>query len=304
MIDAVGPLQVFNDARLATGERAYRVTLVSETGGPVETDTGVALDTRPFARGKAPDTVLLSGGDSALAAATAPALQAYLARVAGRCRRLGSVCLGAFILAEGGHLDGLRATTHWENCADLQRRYPRIDVRADSIFEADRGVWTSAGVTAGIDMALAMVEEDIGRAEALRLAQSLVLYVRRSGGQRQFSAALQRQTLSKGAAFDGLVATILEDLSADLSVPRLAEMANMSERNFSRRFTEIMGLSPARYVETLRVDAACDALQDGETKLAELPRHFGFGSAERMRRAFQRTKGIAPSDYRERFCRA
>lgn len=303
LIDVTGPLQVFNDARLPSGAKAYRISLVSETGGPVVTDTGFALDTQPFAacRQSLPDTLIVSGGDSALMAARSTALLSFLEDMAGRCRRLGSVCLGAFVLAQGGHLNGRRATTHWENCAQLRQQFPQIDVRENAIFEEDTGIWTSAGVTAGIDMALSMVEHDLGRAEALRIAQSLVLYVRRTGGQRQFSTALTRQMQSKSGEFDDLVAVMLFDLSSDLSVPRLAAMACMSERSFARKFSATMGLSPARFVEELRVDAACEALQRGEAILSELPVMFGFGNAERMRRAFQRHKGIAPSEYRARF---
>lgn len=308
LIDVTGPLQVFNDARLPDenglpGRKAYQIDLLSEHGGPVVTDAGIALETAAFETGgsNAPDTLLVSGGNSALEAAKSDGLQEFLSRMSGRVRRLGSVCLGAFILARGGHLAGKRATTHWMACSDLQRRYPDIHLKENAIFEKDGKVWTSAGVTAGIDMALAMVEEDLGRAEALRLAQSLVLYVRRTGGQQQFSSALARQMQSTGDAFDGLVTEIMADLAADLSVPRLAERAHMSERNFARRFSKVMGMSPARFVEDLRVEAACDALQRGEARLAELPHLFGFGNAERMRRAFRRKKGIAPQDYLQRF---
>ena len=303
LIDVTGPLQVFNDARLPSGEKAYRVSLVSEAGGPVVTDTGFALDTQPFetCRPSPPDTMIVSGGDSAILAAQSAALLSFLGEMAGQCRRLGSVCLGAFVLAHGGHLNGRRATTHWENCALLREEFPLIDVRTDSIFEEDTGIWTSAGVTAGIDMALAMIEQDLSRSEALRLAQSLVLYVRRAGGQRQFSAALTRQVQSKSGEFDDLIAQMLAHLSSDLSVPRLAAMARMSERSFARKFAATMGTGPARFVEDLRVEAACEALQRGEAQLAELPFLFGFGNAERMRRAFHRHKGIAPSDYRNRF---
>lgn len=178
--------------------------LVSENGGSVVTDTGVPLATEPFeaCHRNLPDTLLVSGGDSALDAANSAKLRSFLDEMAQLCRRIGSICLGAFILAAAGHLNGRRATTHWENCAQFQLRFPQVDVREDSIFEEDGRVWTSAGVTAGIDMALVMVERDLGREEALRLAQSLVLYVRRTGGQRQFSAALTRQVQSRGGEFD------------------------------------------------------------------------------------------------------
>ncbi|MEI2296549.1 GlxA family transcriptional regulator [Ensifer sp. MJa1] len=303
LIDVTGPLQVFNDARSLAGSPAYAIALISETGGPVVTDTGVALETLPFSQcmSAPPDTLLVSGGQSALQAATSGALLDFLAGMAGQCRRLGSICLGAFILARGGHLDGRRATTHWEDCAQLRAEFPAIDVREDSIFEEDGGIWTSAGVTAGIDMALAMVEEDLGRDEALRLARSLVLYVKRTGGQRQFSAALDQQIRSRGDRFDALVTAIRSNLAADLSVPRLADMAHMSERNFSRLFTETMGASPAQFIEEMRVDAACDAFQRGDVSVSGAPLLFGFGNPERMRRAFQRRKGISPSDYEARF---
>jgi len=303
LLDVTGPLQVFSDARRTDGTKAYRLLVISEYGGPIVTDTGLALDTLPFevCHKLPPDTLLVSGGDSALEAAHSLRLILFLEQWAGRCRRLGSICLGAFILAHGGHLNGRWATTHWENCAQLRRQFPLIKVRDTSIFEEDNGVWTSAGVTAGIDMALAMVEQDLGRSESLRLAQSLVLYLRRTGGQRQFSAILARQVQSKGGVFDFLVTKIMADLSSDLSVASLAATANMSERTFARKFAAIMGISPASFVEELRVDAACEALQRHEAHLSELPVLVGFGNAERMRRAFHRHKGIAPSDYQSRF---
>lgn len=308
LIDVTGPLQVFNDARFpdATGlpgRKAYEIELLSERGGPVVTDAGISLETGAFdtCASDPPDTLLVSGGNSALEAAKSDGLQIFLSEMSGRVRRIGSICLGAFILARGGLLNGKRATTHWMACSDLQRRYPDIKLNENSIFEKDGKVWTSAGVTAGIDMALAMVEEDLGRTEALRLAQSLVLYVRRTGGQQQFSSALARQMQSSGDVFDALVTDIMANLAADLSVPRLAEKVHMSERNFARKFSKVMGMSPARFVEDLRVEAACEAMQRGEAQLAELPHLFGFGNAERMRRAFQRKKGIAPQDYLQRF---
>ena len=308
LIDVTGPLQVFADACLpgkngSKGEKAYRTLLVSAEGGDIVTDTGVALATRPMTEclAKPPDTLLISGGNSALAAARSGVLRSFVRKMTGRSRRVGSICLGAFILAASGLLNGRRATTHWMNCGDLQVQYPEISVCENSIFEEDQGIWTSAGVTSGIDMALAMVEQDLGRQEALRLAQTLVLFVRRTGGQRQFSSILKRQVQSAGGEFDTLVSAVLADLSADLSVPQLAAMAHMSERNFARRFTAALGVSPARFVEELRVEAACESLQRGDANLADLPHLYGFGNAERMRRAFQRNKGIAPQHYQARF---
>jgi transcriptional regulator GlxA family with amidase domain len=303
LLDVCGPLQVFNDARTQEGTRAYAVDLVSELGGPVETDTGVALETRSFAQySQLPaDTLLVSGGDSALEAARSPVMQDFLADAATACRRFGSICLGAFILAGGGFLNGRRATTHWEGCRRLADSHPFIEVQENAIFVEDRGIWTSAGVTAGIDMALAMVEEDLGRPEALRIAKALVLPVRRTGGQSQFSAALATQLKTGDGKFAKLISRILEDLTQDLTVPKLAAMVCMSERNFSRVFTASLSVSPARFVERLRVDHACEILQRGDASLADLPQLAGFSNAEQMRRAFQRNRGISPSDYKARF---
>ncbi|MHA7775793.1 GlxA family transcriptional regulator [Roseibium sp. M-1] len=303
LLDVCGPLQVFNDARTTDGAKAYVTDLVSELGGPVVTDTGVSLETVSFidyAKGPA-DTLLVSGGDSALEAARSPQMLNFLKENAGKSRRVGSICLGAFILAAGGFLDGRRATTHWEGCRHLARAHPQVDVQENAIYAEDGGIWTSAGVTAGIDMALAMVEEDLGRTEALRIARSLVLPVRRTGGQSQFSAALKTQMKTGDGRFSGLVTRMLEDLTQDLSVPRLAAMACMSERNFSRVFTASFSMSPARFVERLRVDHACEILQRGDAPLAELPYLAGFSNAEQMRRAFQRNRGIPPSGYQTRF---
>jgi transcriptional regulator GlxA family with amidase domain len=305
LLDVVGPLQVFNDARLPTGDKAYRVILLSHLGGSVVTDTGFELFTDSFesCSDVKIDTLIVSGGDSALEAAHSTQLHAFFEQTKNRCRRLCSVCMGAFILAEGGHLNGRRATTYWENCGELGLRYPEIRVQSDSLFEIDGKIWTSAGVTAGIDMALAMVENDISRAEALRLAQSLVLYVRRTGGQKQFSAMLVRQVQSKGALFDLLIAKILSDLTADLSVTNLALMSNMSERTFARKFTHITKVTPARFIEELRVEAACQLISAENLDLSRVITLCGFASPEHMRRAFQRIKGIAPSEYKARFGR-
>ena len=185
----------------------------------------------------------------------------------------------------------------------MQSEYPRITVRKDSIFEKDGHLWTSAGVTAGIDMALAMVEEDLGRAETLRLAKSMVLYVRRTGGQKQFSEALALQSQVKSGLFDTLTAKVMANLNADLSVANLASMSVMSERTFARQFKHIMQMSPAKFVEQLRISAACEAMQTEHVNLSDLIAICGFSSAEHMRRAFHRHKGVSPSEFQARFGR-
>ncbi|MBV6633269.1 MAG: helix-turn-helix domain-containing protein [Alphaproteobacteria bacterium] len=303
LIDVCGPLQVFSDARTAAGDAAYQIDLVSITGGLVGTDTVTPLQTRPFSDFPAYpwDTVLVSGGNSAFAAAMDQELLAHLQTLATTTRRLGSICLGAFVLAAAGLLDGRQATTHWEGCEQLAADYPHINVQEDAIFTHDDGIWTSAGVTSGIDMALAMVEEDLGQAETLRLAKSLVLPTKRGGGQRQFSAALELQTTSSGTRFAGLVSDILADPAQPLTVPEMAAKVGMSERHFSRLFTAKLGVSPARFVERLRVEQACDLMHQSTLGLQTIQAQVGFSNGEQMRRAFQRVRGVSPSAYRQKF---
>lgn len=296
LLDVTGPLQVFADAR-----PGYRIALASARGGRIVTDTGVALETLPLAGLGPLDTLIVSGGDAARGAAQDPAVQAALAQAVPRVRRLGSVCVGAFVLAAGGWLDGRRAVTHWEYCDRLAASWPGVTVEPDAIFTEDRGVWTSAGVTAGIDMALAMVEADRGRAEALRLARDLVLYLKRPGGQRQFSQPLRQQLAARDNRFEGLIAWIADHLSGDLSVPVLAARVGMSERSFARLFKEVTGTTPARHVEEARVEAAGEALARGEITRKQAVAAYGFGQEERMRRAFHRCKGVAPAEWMARF---
>jgi transcriptional regulator GlxA family with amidase domain len=241
----------------------------------------------------------VSGGDVE-AAANDPELRRWLRGMARRVRRLASVCSGAFVLAEAGLLDGRRATTHWAGLPILERRYPRIHVDADAIFVRDGRVYTSAGVTAGIDLALALVEEDLGRATALAVARRLVVFLKRPGGQSQFSRHLAAQTIEPGA-LRGVPEWILEHLDDDLPVERLARRAAMSPRNFARVFRRSTGLTPAKYVEHARVEAARRLLEDGADGLEAVAARCGFASGERMRRTFVRHVGVVPIDYRRLF---
>ncbi|MDF1721581.1 MAG: DJ-1/PfpI family protein [Minwuia sp.] len=305
LLDVTGPMQVFNDARDADGSAAYRITLVSEHGGIVATDTGLGLATRPLSAMAAEgiDILLVSGGGSALAAAGSGGLQTWLAGTAPRASRYGSICLGAFILARGGLLNGHRVATHWGWCDHLADAYPEIEVDPDAIFVVDGRLWTSAGVSAGIDMALGMVEVDLGRSEALRLARALVLYLKRPGGQSQFSSSLERQSDSETGRFDQLDAWIRQNITADLSVQDLAAKAAMSERTFARSYRSATGLTPARAVEIMRVEAACAFLGRNTASVKQIAVDAGFGTEERMRRAFQRQKGISPSGWQAHFGR-
>jgi transcriptional regulator GlxA family with amidase domain len=270
----------------------------------VETTSGVALQaTRAFtARQTVPDTLIVAGGPGTRAASRDGKLVGALRRMAERTPRVASVCTGAYPLAATGLLDGRRATTHWRVCDAFASRFPKVEVDADAIFVIDGKFHTSAGVTAGIDLALALVERDLGRREALAIARQLVVFLRRPGGQSQFSAHLQAEPDRDGEArFATLAGWMVDHLDADLSVEALAGRASMSPRNFARRFSAEMGATPARYVQRLRLDAARRLLTEGELPIAEVARRCGYGTVETMRLAFQRRLKVAPQEFRNRF---
>ena len=294
-LDATGPYEV-----LRAG--GYQVELASPDGQPVRSDSGLLLGVDralPSVRGPL-DTLLIAGGSGVDEAMTDPVVQRAVRRLAPTSRRVASVCSGAFVLAEAGLLDGRRATTHWRRCASLAERYPAITVESDPIFVRDGNVWTSAGVTAGMDLALALVEEDRGREVALTIARHLVMYVQRPGGQAQFSAALRAQRADREVLRE-LQAWLPDHLDLDLSVERLAERAAMSGRHFARAFAAETGVTPARYVDDLRVESARRLLESTRRPVADVAAACGFGSAETMRRAFLRAVRVPPADYRRRF---
>lgn len=305
LMDITGPLQAFSDARYDDGRRAYRVVLVSELGGPVTSDTGVRLETtRLDATALASvDTLLVAGGDFEVSPAPPASLVTRLARYLDRPRRLGSICTGAFILAKLGVLDGREATTHWAFCSQLEREHPTVVVKPDAIFVTSGRIWTSAGVSAGIDMALAMIESDLDHLAALKVARGMVLFLKRPGGQSQFSVELRRQMHDARGRFDDLHDWIRANLDAELSVPTLANAARMSPRNFARVYFRETGESPARHVEKLRIEAAVRLLESADDPIQLVARRTGFGDDERMRRAFIKTYGVSPQDYRNRFGR-
>lgn len=306
MLDAVGPAEVFAFATLIMRGRGYRLLVVSPDGEPVRSDSGLRLvadgalsevaerlDTDPV------DTLVVAGGFGYDRAAQ-PKFIRTIRRIADRSRRVCSVCTGSFLLAAAGLLSGRSATTHWLVSADLGRRYPDIAVEPDRIYVRDGNVYTSAGVTAGIDLALALVEADHGSEVARHAARALVVFLQRPGGQSQFSTRLDH-----GVAADSPLRAVLDsitaDPAADHSVPRLAERARMSERHLGRVFSEQAGTTPARFVERVRVEAARDLLERSAMPVEAVSRHSGFGSDETMRRAFLRVLGVAPADYRDRF---
>lgn len=303
LLDITGPLQAFNDARFKDGSPAYEVLLVSETGGAVASDTGIKLETQKLDERTldSVDTLLVSGGELDLPISATSSLRRCLVSHLGRPRRIGSICTGALILAEMGVLDGHEATTHWSACKRLELEYPKVHVHRDAIFVTSGRIWTSAGVTAGIDMALAMIEEDLDHDTALKVARSLVLFLKRPGGQSQFSVELERQINDIHGRFDRLHDWMRANLNRDLSVQKLADVAHMSERNFARVYLRETGENPARAVERMRMEAAIRLLESADKSIVNIARDAGFGDDERMRRAFVKNYGLSPQEYRSRF---
>ena len=309
ILDLVGPLQVFARAsdmykRASPASLPiYSVEVVSISASrSLFANCGVrVIADRTFreVRGKI-DTLLVAGGDAIEQNEINPKAVRWLKRISPRIRRVGSVCTGAMLLARAGLLDGRRATTHWNWCQTLIKRAPRARVERDPIFVRDENVYTSAGVTAGMDLALALVEEDHGSRLALQVARNLVLYLRRPGGQSQFSAALSLQLTDRKPLLE-LEAWVLDNLQKALTVPLLAQRVAMSPRNFARVFTKEMKTTPAKFVERLRVEAARRRLEESHNSMETIADECGFGNVNSMRNVFQRTLKIAPGQYRRHF---
>jgi transcriptional regulator GlxA family with amidase domain len=302
-LDLSGPLEVFATAnRLARGGAPpYALQIVAPAARPVTGISRVRIvpdATCQQVRGRV-DTLIVAGGDVRAVIADHAVLR-WLTGMSRRARRVASVCTGAFLLAEIGLLAKRRATTHWQAAHLLAERYPRVSVEPDAIFVRDGRVYTSAGVTAGIDLALALVEEDRGHAAALAVARQLVVFLKRPGGQSQFSSALAAQAAAPGP-LKSLPEWIVEHLTDDLSVDALAGRAGMSARHFARVFRTELGVSPAKFVARARLDAARRWLEDGALGLEQVAARCGFASAEQMRRTFRRHLKVVPIDYRKRF---
>lgn len=307
LLDFSGPQTVFWTAsRMMKGRGlpGYRCHVASAAGGSIRTAEGVALETRPVSDfANAPiDTVMLPGSFYMYDLLPgADVLVEWLRRAAGTARRMASVCSGAFLLAQAGLLNGKRAATHWLMCDGLRERFPDVEVDRDAIFVRQGSIWTSAGVTSCIDLSLAMVEADCGRDAAMRVARELVVFLKRPGGQSQFSEMLESQTRDRGA-FDELHAWLGDHLgSAGLTVEALAERAGMSPRNFARLYKEKTGRTPAKALEMFRLEAARRMLEDSDRNVTQIARACGFGDEERMRVTFLRNLSVTPRDYRRRF---
>jgi transcriptional regulator GlxA family with amidase domain len=295
-LDVVGPAEVFATAG------AYEVEVVAPDPEPFSMSNGMRVvphSGMDDVRGRI-DTLVIAGGQGTRRAATDPRVIDWTRAAAKRSRRVTSVCSGAFVLAAAGLLDGRRATTHWQWCDTLAGLFPQVEVERDAIFVVDGPVYTSAGVTAGMDLALALVEEDLGADVAREVAQELVVFLRRPGGQSQFSAQIaappaEREPLREIQTY------IAANVGAELSVPALARRAAMSPRNFARAFRREVGMTPAAYVESVRVEQARIALEGSDAQVESIARHCGFGTVETMRRAFHRRLGVGPAAYRSRF---
>lgn len=300
-LDALGPYEVFQLAKDPSGQPAYDVVLAGPHSGPIRTESGLTLVADHALADLEPHTLVVPGssmGDGA--ACLAPEVLKAVRTVAPMVTRMVGICTGAFALAHTGQLTNRRATTHWTRAEELQRAFPCIRVQPDAIFVHDGPVWTSAGVTAGIDLALALVEQDLGRPAALSIARELVVFLRRPGGQSQFS-----RYLSDPSPTDDRMARlrrwIADRLHEPLNIEQLAQYVAMSPRNFRRVFRQQLNTTPAQFVERCRVDAVAAALETSDETLDALAGRFGLGNAERLRRAFHRWLGVSPRDYRARF---
>ncbi|MEU6257230.1 GlxA family transcriptional regulator [Streptomyces sp. NPDC047043] len=299
-LDVTGPLEVFAGAEKHT-PGTYRIRTASPDGAPVRTSSGLTLvPDESLAEAPDPHTLLVPGGEGTRRTGRDARLTDWLREHGSRAERLVSVCTGALLLAEAGLLDGRRATTHWAYCAKLARDHPAVEVDPDPIYIRDGHVATSAGVTSGIDLALALVEEDLGRDTALALARHLVVFLRRPGNQAQFSAQLAAQTARREPLRE-VQQWVTEHPSGDLSVESLAERAALSPRHFARAFQAETGMTPGRYVDRVRLEHARRLLEDTADGVEEISRASGYGTPEAMRRAFVRTLGAAPAEYRRRF---
>jgi transcriptional regulator GlxA family with amidase domain len=293
-LDVTGPLEVF-----AGAGAAYRVMTASPDGAAVRTSSGLTLAAdADLSAVPPPDTVVVPGGEGTRD--TDPVIVEWLRAHASRARRVVSVCSGAFLLAEAGLLAGRRATTHWRVCGTLARRYPDVQVDPEPIFVRDGPIATSAGVTAGIDLALALVEEDLGRDVALAIARHLVMFLRRPANQTQFSTQLSAQVASRPGLRE-VQRWIADNPHADLSVPALARRASLSPRQFARAFTAEVGETPGRYVDGVRLETARRLLEESDDSIDRIAARCGYGTSEAMRRAFVRVLGVPPAEYRRRF---
>ena len=301
ILDVTGPLEVFSSASRFLPAVRYRTQVVTTGGGPVRANCGLEFASSAIGDITGPiDTLMVAGGSAMDCAVADSELLAQIRRLAADARRVTSVCSGAFLLAAAGLLQGRRATTHWADCRQLDATYAEVTVEPDAIYVQDGNVWTSAGVTAGIDLALALVADDHGHQAAATVARQLVVYLQRSGGQAQFSALLAGQAADTEPVRD-LLSWLRDHLTDDLSVPALARQINLSERQFTRVFKAEVGATAADHVEAVRLDSACRLLETTNRTIEQIAKTCGFGTPETMNRTFRRRLNTTPGDYRHHF---
>ncbi len=296
LLDAAGPIGAFEMPMRGVKPPPYELAIIAPVPGPVRSSSGAAMMAGPIPRQPNYDTLIIAGGVGTRTAMLDPKVQALVRAAMKSCRRVCSVCSGAYILAQTGVLDDRRATTHWGRTPDFQRRFPNVKLEPDCIYTRDGKVWTSAGITAGIDLALALIADDLGEEVSRRSAQELVVYHRRPGGQSQFSALLDIERTD--GRFTPLLAWMRERLDQPLTVETLAAQSNMSPRNFARAFTAETGITPAKAVERLRLESARDRVEHSTDPIDVIAQDIGFGDPERMRRAFVRAFGQPPQALR------
>ena len=301
ILDVTGPLEVFSSASRFLPEVRYRTRVVTTKGGAVRANCGLEFASSAIGDVVGPvDTLVVAGGSGMDEAVADSELLAQIRRLAVDARRVTSVCSGAFLLAAAGLLQGRRATTHWADCGQLESDFAEVTVDPDAIFVQDGNVWTSAGVTAGIDLALALVADDHGRQAAATVARQLVVYLQRSGGQTQYSTLLAGQAADTEPVRD-LLSWLRDHLTEDLSLPALARQVNLSERQFTRVFKAQVGVTAADHVEAVRLESACRLLESTNRTIEQIARTCGFGTPETMNRTFRRRLNTTPGDHRHHF---
>ena len=305
LLDAAGPVQVFassNDEPGRETRRGYAVHTVSATGGLVRSTSGLCIATEPLptpARTRGA-TIIIAGGEGARRTHGLDVVLDWVGKTAPAAARIGSVCTGAFILARSGLLDGGEAVTHWQHVAEFKAAFPSVAVRADALYVRNGNIYSSAGVTAGIDLCLSLVEQDHGRDHALAIAKRLVVHHKRAGGQLQFSSELLAQA-APSPPFDALVRTMRERPNIDWSIPRMAAAATMSPRSFHRKFGQALGMTPAQFLGNVRLEKACALIEREGASLKTIARKAGFGSEVNMKNSFTKRLGVTPTQYLARF---
>lgn len=301
ILDVTGPAQVLSGANeLTSSTRAYHIQYLSLSGGPCRSSCGMNIETEPLCHLAGYDSLIISGGNGSREAARDPDILTFLRQQAPLVRRLISICTGTFLLSAAGLIDHKTVTTHWAYADQLQQENPRLTVNADALYIRQGQIITSAGVTAGMDLALSLVEEDLGRQIATTLARHMVIFYRRPGGQSQFSA-FQLAQATQDETFTNLCLTIMKNPGQDYRIGRMAEDAHMTERTFIRHFTREVGLPPGKFVEKARLENARRALEETRLNLDQIAHQCGYSSPEILRRNFHRNMNISPTEYRQRF---